>query len=280
MREGDMKIYPFLHPCAERVFIILGGALKLSLIQLQNVSKRYAEVTALDRVSVTVQTGEMLGIIGHSGAGKSTLLRMINGLEQPSEGEVFIKGKDLAHQSKAELRTLRSKIGMIFQHFNLLTSRTVYENIAFPLQIVRKKNSEIKLRVEGLLDRVGLMDKRNAYPSQLSGGQKQRVGIARALANHPEIVLCDEATSALDPATTDSILNLIQEINRETGITFVFITHEMSVVKKVCSQVAVLEAGRIIENGDVAEVFAHPEHSVTKSFLGLTSSEGGNRIVS
>ncbi|WP_051271403.1 ATP-binding cassette domain-containing protein [Shimazuella kribbensis] len=252
----------------------------MSLIQLQNVSKRYAEVTALDRVSVDVQTGEMLGIIGHSGAGKSTLLRMINGLEQPTDGEVFIRGKNIAHLSKSDLRKLRSKIGMIFQHFNLLSSRTVYQNIAFPMQIVGRKKSEIALRVEELLDRVGLTDKRNAYPSQLSGGQKQRVGIARALANQPQIVLCDEATSALDPATTDSILQLIQEINRETGITFVFITHEMSVVEKVCSHVAVLEAGNIVETGNVADVFSNPQHDVTQSFLGLKPKKGGDRNVS
>jgi D-methionine transport system ATP-binding protein len=261
-------------------FVILGGALKLSLIQLQNVSKRFAEVTALDRVSVNVQAGEMLGIIGHSGAGKSTLLRMINGLEQPTDGDVFVQNKNIAELSKVELRKLRSKIGMIFQHFNLLSSKTVYQNVAFPLQIVGKKSTEIKVRVEELLNRVGLTDKRDVYPSQLSGGQKQRVGIARALANHPEIVLCDEATSALDPATTDSILSLIQEINRETSITFVFITHEMSVVEKVCSQVAVLEAGRIVETGKVADVFSHPEHDVTKSFLGLMPKKGGERNVS
>jgi D-methionine transport system ATP-binding protein len=254
--------------------------LKLSLIQLQNVSKRYAEVTALDRVSVEVQTGEMLGIIGHSGAGKSTLLRMINGLEQPTDGEVFIKGKNIAHLSKSDLRELRSKIGMIFQHFNLLSSRTVYQNIAFPMQIVGRKKSDIASRVEELLDRVGLADKRDAYPSQLSGGQKQRVGIARALANNPKIVLCDEATSALDPATTDSILHLIQEINRETGITFVFITHEMSVVEKVCSHVAVLEAGNIVEAGKVADVFSDPQHDVTQSFLGRKPKKGGDRNVS
>lgn len=254
--------------------------MKLSLIRLQNVSKRYAEVTALDRVSVEVQAGEMLGIIGHSGAGKSTLLRMINGLEQPTEGDVYIHDKNIANLSKAELRQLRSKIGMIFQHFHLLSSRTVFQNVAFPMQIVGKKKSEIKSRVEELLDRVGLTDKKNAYPSQLSGGQKQRVGIARALANHPEIVLCDEATSALDPATTDSVLQLIQEINRETGITFVFITHEMSVVEKVCSQVAVLEAGRIVETGKVGHVFSNPQHDVTKSFLGLHPKRGGNRNVS
>jgi D-methionine transport system ATP-binding protein len=204
---------------------------------------------------------------------------MINGLEQPTEGEILIHGKNIAELGQSELRQLRSKIGMIFQHFNLLTSRTVFDNIAFPLQIVGKRRAEIKDRVESLLDRVGLTDKRNSYPSQLSGGQKQRVGIARALANHPEIVLCDEATSALDPATTDSILALIEEINRETGITFVFITHEMSVVKKVCSQVAVLEAGHVVESGNVGDVFQSPKHAVTKSFLGLTAEKGGKRNV-
>jgi D-methionine transport system ATP-binding protein len=279
MRESDMKKISLSVRLCRKGFVILGGALKLSLIQLQNVSKRYAEVSALDRVSVEVQTGEMLGIIGHSGAGKSTLLRMINGLEQPTEGDVLIKNKNIAQLSKAELRQLRGKIGMIFQHFNLLSSRTVYQNIAFPMQIVGKKKAEIHARVEELLDRVGLTDKKNSYPSQLSGGQKQRVGIARALANHPEIVLCDEATSALDPATTDSILNLIQEINRETGITFVFITHEMFVVEKVCSQVVVLEAGSIVETGKVKNVFSNPQHDVTKSFLGLKPKKGGDRNV-
>lgn len=261
-------------------FVILGGALKLSLIQLQNVSKRYGEVTALDSVSVKVQAGEMLGIIGHSGAGKSTLLRMINGLEQPTEGDVLIKSKNIADLSKTELRLLRSKIGMIFQHFNLLSSRTVFQNVAFPMQVVGKKKAEIQARVEELLKRVGLTEKKNTYPSQLSGGQKQRVGIARALANNPEIVLCDEATSALDPATTDSILRLIQEINRETGITFVFITHEMSVVEKVCSQVAVLEAGNVVELGKVEDVFSNPQHDVTKSFLGIKSKQEGDQNVS
>lgn len=261
-------------------FVILGGALKLSLIKLQEVSKRYGDVTALESVSVEVQAGEMLGIIGHSGAGKSTLLRMINGLEQPTEGDVLIKGKNIADLSKTELRQLRGKIGMIFQHFNLLSSRTVFQNVAFPMQVVGKKKVEIHARVEELLKRVGLTDKKNAYPSQLSGGQKQRVGIARALANHPEIVLCDEATSALDPATTDSILRLIQEINRETGITFVFITHEMAVVEKVCNQVAVLEAGQIVELGRVEDIFSNPQHDVTKSFLGLNSKRGENQNVS
>ncbi len=251
----------------------------MSLIQLQHVSKRFAEVKALDQVSLTVNKGEMLGIIGHSGAGKSTLLRMINGLEQPSDGQVFVKGKELSYLQPIELRQLRSKIGMIFQHFNLLWSRTVFENIAFPLQIAGVKKSEIKTRVTELLNRVDLMDKRDMYPSQLSGGQKQRVGIARALANHPEIVLCDEATSALDPVTTDSILDLIQEINQETGITFVFITHEMSVVKKVCDQVAVLEFGKVVETGAVSEVFAQPKHEVTKSFLGA-GAKGGVHLVS
>lgn len=246
------------------------------MIHLQNVSKRFADVTVLDQVSLQVNNGEMLGIIGHSGAGKSTMLRMINGLEQPSEGQILIQGKDIASLEPSELRKLRSKIGMIFQHFHLLWSRTVFENVAFPLQIAGMKKQEIKVRVTELLERVGLSNKRNMYPSQLSGGQKQRVGIARALANKPEIVLCDEATSALDPATTDSILGLIQEINRETGITFVFITHEMSVVKKVCNQVAVLEAGKIVEDGPVSQVFAHPKHEVTKSFLRI----GGVPLVS
>lgn len=245
-----------------------------------NVSKQFADVAALDHVSLSIEKGEMVGIIGHSGAGKSTLLRMINGLEQPTDGEVKINGQSLASLNKKELRHLRSNIGMIFQHFHLLSSQTVFENIAFPMKIARKSKAEITERVEQLLDRVGLTDKRDAYPAQLSGGQKQRVGIARALANRPAIVLCDEATSALDPVTTDSILTLIREINEETGITFVFITHEMSVVEKVCTKVVVLDAGQIVETGQVTEVFSNPQHAVTRSFLGLSKKEGGGYSVS
>lgn len=242
------------------------------MIQLIDITKSYQSkrqersVAALNHVNLQVDRSDIFGIVGYSGAGKSTLLRLLNGLELPTSGAVMIEGKDLAKQSKTELRQARQKIGMIFQHFHLLWSRTVLENVSFPLEIAGKPKDEIERRTERLLKRVGLWERKDAYPSQLSGGQKQRVGIARALANDPDILLCDEATSALDPETTASILQLLKEINQETGITMVLITHEMSVVKAICNKVAVMDQGEIVESGNVKDVFYSPQHEVTKRF--------------
>ncbi|SFI65379.1 methionine ABC transporter ATP-binding protein [Thermoflavimicrobium dichotomicum] len=243
------------------------------MIQVKKVSKVFPaqgkgeSVTALKDVSLEIERGDIFGIIGHSGAGKSTLLRMLNGLEKPTTGSVIIDGKEISKLKDKELRLARQKIGMIFQHFHLLWSRTVRENVAFPLEVAGVPKSEIQRKVDQLLERVGLQDRADAYPSQLSGGQKQRVGIARALANDPDVLLCDEATSALDPETTASILQLLQEINRETGITLVLITHEMSVVRSICNKIAVMEAGEIVEIGEVEEIFNHAKHPVTRKFL-------------
>ncbi|MDL2260445.1 ATP-binding cassette domain-containing protein, partial [Deltaproteobacteria bacterium OttesenSCG-928-K17] len=211
--------------------------------------------------------GEIFGVIGLSGAGKSTLIRCINRLESPTSGEIIVDGKDLTKMSSAQLLLARRRMGMIFQHFNLLSSRTVAGNIAFPMEISGRPKSEIKPRVAELLDLVGLADKAGAYPSQLSGGQKQRVGIARALANNPKILLCDEATSALDPQTTKSILALIQDIKERLGLTVVLITHEMKVITEICDRVAVMEGGLIVEEGPVIKVFTRPQHPTTKTFV-------------
>lgn len=243
------------------------------MIQLENVEKVFVNpngerTKAVDKVTLTVENGDILGIIGYSGAGKSTLLRMINGLEKPTAGKVKVLGEELTTLSETKLRKLRQKIGMIFQHFHLLWSRTVWENVALPLEIAGKPKHEIQKTVDRLLERVGLQDKANLYPSQLSGGQKQRVGIARALATEPEILLCDEATSALDPETTDSILELLREIHQETGITIVLITHEMHVVKKICNKIAVMDQGKVVEFGDLNQVIQSPKHELTRRFLG------------
>ena len=224
-------------------------------------------VTAVDSVDLSIRQGEIFGIIGYSGAGKSTLIRMLNLLERPTEGTVMIDGKDLTKISSKELRLARQQIGMVFQHFNLLWSRTVEENIAFPLEIAGLSKAERQKKVLELIELVGLKGREKAYPSQLSGGQKQRVGIARALANNPEVLLCDEATSALDPETTDSILDLLVDINEKLGLTIVLITHEMHVIRKICHRVAVMEAGQVVENGDVLEVFQSPQADVTKRFV-------------
>lgn len=242
------------------------------MIRLEGVSKRFKqkkgeEFLALDNINLTIQKGEIYGIIGYSGAGKSTLIRMINGLETPTTGKIWINDVDLRTLTESELRKKREKIGMIFQHFNLLWSRTVFGNIAFPLEIAGWPKEKIRERVKELLKLVGLEEKENMYISQLSGGQKQRVGIARALANEPDLLLSDEATSALDPKTTDSILELLQRINRELGITIVLITHEMHVVQKICHRVAVLEKGRIVEEGPVLDVFSNPKARITKEFV-------------
>ncbi len=241
------------------------------MIRFQRLHKSYSvagrEVVALQPLDLTIASGEVFGIIGHSGAGKSTLIRLINRLEEPSGGRLLIGGEDVTALDRAGLRGLRRRIGMIFQHFNLLSSRTVAGNVAFPLELAGTPRSEIDARVAELLARVGLEQHADKYPVQLSGGQKQRVGIARALATHPQILLCDEATSALDPQTTASVLQLLGQINRELGLTIVLITHEMDVIRRVCDRVAVLDAGQLVESGPVAEVFLHPQHPTTHRFV-------------
>jgi D-methionine transport system ATP-binding protein len=242
------------------------------VIRFVDVHKSYRvggkDIPALEPFNLEIADGEVFGIIGHSGAGKSTLIRLINLLERPSGGRILIGDTDITALPEPALRAARQRIGMIFQHFNLLSSQTVTENIAFPMRLAGNKDSAtVRKRVDELLQRVGLQAHADKYPSQLSGGQKQRVGIARALANQPSILLCDEATSALDPQTTSSVLELLAEINRELKLTIVLITHEMDVVRRVCDRVAVLDAGRIVEHGAVADVFLHPKHSTTRRFV-------------
>lgn len=241
------------------------------MIELKDLKKTYrnarGSLEALRGVSVNIREGEIFGVIGKSGAGKSTLIRCINMLERPSSGLVSVGGADLTNLPERQLREERKKIGMVFQHFNLLSSRTVYENVAFPLELAGKRASEISSAVDPLLELVGLADKRSQYPSQLSGGQKQRVGIARALANNPKVLLCDEATSALDPQTTQSILTLLKSINQRFQLTVVIITHEMQVIKEICDRVAVIENGIIIEEGSVVDLFARPQTPTTREFI-------------
>jgi D-methionine transport system ATP-binding protein len=243
------------------------------MIRLEHVSKRFETgkqtVEAVKDVTLHIEKGEIAGIIGFSGAGKSTLARCINLLERPTEGSVTVGGAELTALNEKQLREKRKKIGMIFQQFNLFASRTVYGNVAYPLRGRGKR--EIDEKVRSLLDLVGLADKTDTYPSQLSGGQKQRVAIARALASDPEVLLSDEATSALDPETTQSILRLLKEVNRALGVTILIITHEMQVIKEICSQVYVMEGGRIVEQGDVFQVFAVPRQAVTRRFVDSTS---------
>lgn len=237
------------------------------MIKIEDVSKKYENVTAVDNVSFNIEQGEIFGIIGYSGAGKSTLLRCLNLLERPTSGNIWINGKEFTKLSDREVRKERLKVGMIFQHFYLISSKTVYDNVAFSLKAAGKKKAEINTRVLELLDLVGLADRANHYPAQLSGGQKQRVGIARALANNPKVLLCDEATSALDPTTTESILSLLKEINEKLGITIVLITHEMEVIKEVCHRIAVMENGKVVEIGSVYDIFASPKQELTKKFV-------------
>ncbi|MFB6801052.1 methionine ABC transporter ATP-binding protein [Peribacillus butanolivorans] len=241
------------------------------MIEIRSVRKEYitknTRVVGVDNVSLTIQTGEVYGIVGYSGAGKSSLIRCLNLLERPTKGNIIIDGIDLTSLSGKELRKQRQKIGMIFQHFSLVSSKTVFENVAFALKAAHQSKGVIKSRVLELLDIVGLSDKKDVYPAQLSGGQKQRVGIARALANNPTVLLCDEATSALDPTTTKAILQLLKKISRELGITIVLITHEMEVVKELCHRVAVMQDGRIIEEGSVYEIFSQPKQQLTKQFI-------------
>lgn len=242
-----------------------------TLIQIEHVSKtfsgKYGTVHALDDVSIHVEKGDICGIIGFSGAGKSTLIRLVNGLETADSGKVTVCGKELSTLKKPELRALRRKIGMVFQQFNLLESKTVYHNIALPLILAKTPKAEIDKKVKEVLKIVELEDKKDTYISQLSGGQKQRVGIARALTTDPELLLCDEATSALDPQTTESILKLLKKINREMGVTILLITHQMQVVQMICNKVAVMESGKIVESGSVLEVFGSPKMPVTKRFV-------------
>ena len=243
------------------------------MIHLKNIVKTYADdIHALRGINLHIAPGSIYGIIGLSGAGKSTLIRCINMLERPTSGEVLVGGRDLMQMSEAELREERRHIGMIFQHFNLLSSATVYNNVAFPLRLAGKSADEIRPKVTELLALVGLADKADAYPSHLSGGQKQRVGIARALAGDPQVLLCDEATSALDPQTTKSILALIRDINRRLGLTVVVITHEMQVIKDICDRVAVLDGGVIAEEGDVVDVFTAPRAPITQEFISVLLS--------
>lgn len=241
------------------------------MIELQHIDKIYhtssGDLHALKDINLTINEGEIFGIIGLSGAGKSTLVRCINMLERPTSGKVIVDGQEMTALGEEQLRKARQNIGMIFQHFNLLSSRTVFGNIAFPLEIQGLDKAAIQKKVEPLLDLVGLKDRADHYPSQLSGGQKQRVGIARALASDPKVLLCDEATSALDPQTTESILNLLRDINKRLHITIVMITHQMNVVKEICDRVAVIENGEIIEQGSMVDIFTTPQKATTREFV-------------
>lgn len=241
------------------------------MIELLNVTKSFKTknktIQALADVSLTVEKGEIFGVIGTSGAGKSTLIRCVNLLERPNDGKVIVDNIELTKLSDAQLTLERRKIAIIFQHFNLLSSRTVFDNIAFPLELEGKSKSEIKEKVNSLLELVGLNEKAKDYPANLSGGQKQRVAIARALANNPKVLLCDEATSALDPATTKSILKLLKSINQKLNLTILLITHEMEVIKTICDKVAVIDHGKLAEQGNVEQIFTNPQQEITKGFI-------------
>lgn len=246
------------------------------MIEFTHVSKDFGTgekmVRAVRDVSLTIQDGEIFGIIGFSGAGKSTLVRCINLLERPTNGTVVVDGKEMTALSPKELRLARRKIGMIFQHFNLMPSRTVFGNVAYPLQGQGLSKQAIQNKVRKLLKLVDIADKETAYPSQLSGGQKQRVAIARALANDPKVLLCDEATSALDPQTTKAILSLLKDLNQKLNLTIVMITHEMAVVKEICDHVAIMEHGQVVEQGEVFSLFADPKQPITQNFIRTTSN--------
>ena len=246
------------------------------MIRLENIVKTYSnggsDFNAVDGVTLDIADGEIYGIIGFSGAGKSTLVRCINLLERPTSGKVFRGDKELTALSSSELRKERRKIGMIFQHFNLMASRTVIKNVIFPLQYSGLSKKQMYEKAHKLLELVGIDDKADAYPSELSGGQKQRAAIARALVSDPQILLCDEATSALDPQTTDSILKLLKKLNKELGITIVLITHQMNAVKEICTRAAVMENGRVVEENDVFSLFANPQQPVTRAFVDMTSN--------
>ena len=246
------------------------------MIELSHISKEFVSgkrtVHAVQDVSLTIDKGEIFGIIGFSGAGKSTLVRCINLLERPTNGTVVVDGKEMTALSPKELRLARRKIGMIFQHFNLMPSRTVFGNVAYPLQGQGLSKQAIQNKVRKLLKLVDIADKETAYPSQLSGGQKQRVAIARALANDPKVLLCDEATSALDPQTTKAILTLLKDLNQKLNLTIVMITHEMAVVKEICDHVAIMEHGQVVEQGEVFSLFADPKQPITQNFIRTTSN--------
>lgn len=254
------------------------------MIELKNVSKVFSdgtqEIVAVDDVSLHIDEGEIFGIIGYSGAGKSTLVRTLNGLEQPTSGSITVAGKELSHLSGKQLRQSRQKIGMIFQHFNILWSRTVVENIMFPLEIAGVPKKERLERAQELVRLVGLDGREGAYPSELSGGQKQRVGIARALANDPDVLLCDEATSALDPKTTDDVLELLLDINRRLDLTIVIITHEMEVIRKICARVAVMQGGRVVETGKTTDIFQNPKEKITREFIQQDEDEDIDQLLS
>ena len=241
------------------------------MIEIKQLKKIYntpsGTVIGLKDIDLTVNKGEIFSVIGKSGAGKSTLIRCINLLERPTTGQITIGNIEITNLSGTALRAERRKIGMIFQHFNLLTSKTVYDNIALPLKLAKKSKVEIETTIKALLELTGLTEKRNAYPAQLSGGQKQRVAIARALANKPDVLLCDEATSALDPHTTKNILNLLRDINKKLGLTILLITHEMSVVKEICDRVTVLDQGKVIESSNVLQIFTNPLQEVTRELI-------------
>ncbi|MCI9094367.1 MAG: ATP-binding cassette domain-containing protein [Coprobacillus sp.] len=247
------------------------------MIELKHITKIFhtqkGDIEACHDVNLTIQNGEIFGVIGYSGAGKSTLVRIINQLEKQTSGEVVIDGEDISQLSPQVLRQKRMKIGMIFQHFNLLWSRTVKRNIELPLEIAGIDKEIREKKTKELIELVGLQGRENAYPSELSGGQKQRVGIARALANDPTILLCDEATSALDPDTTEQILDLLKKINKQLGITIVMITHQMEVVQKVCHRIAVMSDGKVVEEGHVKDIFEHPKHMITRRFVRDISSK-------
>lgn len=241
------------------------------MIEFRNINKVFRKknetVYALKNVSFTIKKQDIFGVIGYSGAGKSTLVRLVNQLEIPTQGQVIVNGKQINTYNERELREVKKDIGMIFQHFNLLNSKSVYKNVAMPLILSGKSKSEIQKEVNNILEFVGLSDKKNKFPNELSGGQKQRVAIARALITNPKVLLCDEATSALDPATTNSILELLRKVNKTFGITVMMITHDMSVIQKICNRVAVMENGEVIEIGDVKEVFSHPQTKTTRDFV-------------
>lgn len=241
------------------------------MIEIRNISKTFHQkkqsFKALDKVSLNIEKGDIVGIIGFSGAGKSTLIRTVNLLERPDEGQIIINGKDFTQLNSKQLAEERKKIGMIFQHFNLLSSRTVFDNVALPLELDHSSKDEINRKVNELLKVVGLEDKANDYPRSLSGGQKQRVAIARALANDPHLLLCDEATSALDPATTQSILQLLRDINQRLGITILLITHEMEVIKAVCNHVAVIDKGKLLTKGTLSEIISDKENPIIRQFI-------------
>ncbi|GEN34421.1 methionine ABC transporter ATP-binding protein [Aneurinibacillus danicus] len=253
------------------------------MIVIKNLNKAYRTatntVTALENINLEIQKGDIFGIIGFSGAGKSTLIRCLNRLEEPDSGSIEIEGRIITELNHKELQQARQKIGMIFQQFNLLDAKTVFENIAFPLKVAGHSKPYIRQRVREMLELVGLPDKENAYPSQLSGGQKQRVGIARALVNNPDVLLCDEATSALDPQTTHSILELLQDINRKLNLTIVLITHELDVLQHICRNMAVIENGRIVERGSVDKFFLNPESDTAKRFVSIIEHYRNKRNV-